>query len=284
MKEGSVVPNINRVPNISLDESIKMEMQAMKLVMEVPGVKSAVSGVGRGESPADPAGPERVDAHRQPQAARRVAGRLDAGHIADAMREKLKVLPGVQVVMAQPISDRVDEMVTGVRSDVAVKVFGDDLDLLREKADEIARVARRRGRGHRHPRRAHHRPAVPVGRDRPRAHRPPRPQRVGRERRDRGGHRRQAGHRGLRGRTPLPSVVRLPESFRDNVEKIGNMLVNARRRRAGGAGKPGQHPHRRRPGADLPRARQAPHRGGDQREGPRPGRLRGRAAEDRSPR
>ena len=48
------------------------------------------------------------------------------------MREKLKVLPGVQVVMAQPISDRVDEMVTGVRSDIAVKVFGDDLDQLKQ--------------------------------------------------------------------------------------------------------------------------------------------------------
>ena len=52
-----------------------------------------------------------------------------------------KVLPGAQVVMAQPISDRVDEMVTGVRSDVAVKVFGDDLDLLKKKADEMAKAA-----------------------------------------------------------------------------------------------------------------------------------------------
>jgi cobalt-zinc-cadmium resistance protein CzcA len=57
MKEGSMVPGINRVPNISLDESIRIEMEAMKLVMQVPGVKSAVSGVGRGESPADPQGP-----------------------------------------------------------------------------------------------------------------------------------------------------------------------------------------------------------------------------------
>jgi cobalt-zinc-cadmium resistance protein CzcA len=47
----------------------------------------------------------------------------------------------VQIVMAQPISDRVDEMVSGVRSDVAVKVFGDDLDKLRELAGEISRVA-----------------------------------------------------------------------------------------------------------------------------------------------
>jgi len=55
MKEGSIVPGINRVPNISLEESIKMENQAMKLIMEqVPGVRSAISGVGRGESPADP--------------------------------------------------------------------------------------------------------------------------------------------------------------------------------------------------------------------------------------
>ena len=46
----------------------------------------------------------------------------------------------MQIVMAQPISDRVDEMVTGVRSDVAVKMFGDDMDELKRKADEIARV------------------------------------------------------------------------------------------------------------------------------------------------
>ena len=45
------------------------------------------------------------------------------------------------MVMAQPISDRVDEMVTGVRADIAVKVFGDDLDVLIDKANEVARVA-----------------------------------------------------------------------------------------------------------------------------------------------
>ena len=50
---------MDRVPNISLDESIKLEMEAMRLVLQVPGVKSAVSRLGRGEIPADPAGPER---------------------------------------------------------------------------------------------------------------------------------------------------------------------------------------------------------------------------------
>jgi cobalt-zinc-cadmium resistance protein CzcA len=61
--------------------------------------------------------------------------------IADEIRERITTLPGVNLVMAQPISDRVDEMVTGVRADIAVKIFGDDLDLLIEKGREVAKVA-----------------------------------------------------------------------------------------------------------------------------------------------
>ena len=141
MKEGSVVPGINRLPNISLDESIRMENQAMKLVMEVPGVKSAISGVGRGESPADP----QSQNESTPIVSLKPRDEWPKGwnqdDIADAMRAKLETLPGVQIVMAQPISDRVDEMVTGVRSDIAVKVFGDDLEQLKTLAERISAVA-----------------------------------------------------------------------------------------------------------------------------------------------
>ena len=141
MKEGSLVPGINRVPNISLEESIRMEMEAMRLVMTIPGVKSAVSGLGRGESPADP----QAQNESTPIVSLTPRDTWPAGWtqdtIADEMRKKLSVLPGVQIVMAQPISDRVDEMVTGVRADIAVKIFGDDLQTLKATADEIARVA-----------------------------------------------------------------------------------------------------------------------------------------------
>ncbi|MBN9143141.1 MULTISPECIES: efflux RND transporter permease subunit [unclassified Novosphingobium] len=140
MKEGSVVPGINRVPNIALDESIKIEMEGMRLIMQVPGVKSAVSGVGRGESPADPQGPNESTPIVSLKPREEWPKGWNQDDIADAMREKLKALPGVQIVMAQPISDRVDEMVTGVRSDIAVKVFGDDMDELKRVAEEIARV------------------------------------------------------------------------------------------------------------------------------------------------
>ncbi|MEI7430663.1 MAG: CusA/CzcA family heavy metal efflux RND transporter, partial [Betaproteobacteria bacterium] len=141
MKEGSIVPGINRVPNISLDESLKMEMEAMRLVMEVPGVKSAVSGVGRGESPADAQGQNESTPIVSLKPRNEWPRGWDQDDIAEAMRDKLKALPGVQVVMAQPISARVAEMVTGVRSDVAIKVFGDDLELLKKTAEEIAKVA-----------------------------------------------------------------------------------------------------------------------------------------------
>jgi cobalt-zinc-cadmium resistance protein CzcA len=142
MKEGSIVPGINRVPNISLDESLRMEMDAMRKIMKVPGVLSAVSGVGRGESPAD----SQAQNESTPIVSLKPREQWPEGWtqdtIADAIRDLINLnLPGVQLVMAQPISDRVDELITGVRSDVAVKVFGDDLETLRKTANEIARVA-----------------------------------------------------------------------------------------------------------------------------------------------
>lgn len=141
MKEGSISPAIDRVPNISIDESIRMEMEAMRLALEVPGVKGGVSRLGRGESPADPAGPNEADPILSLKPRSEWPRGWTQDTIAAAIQEKLRVLPGVQLVMAQPISDRVDEMVTGVRADVAIKLFGDDLGELRDKANEIARVA-----------------------------------------------------------------------------------------------------------------------------------------------
>lgn len=141
MKENSIVPGIVRVPNISLDESIAMEMEALRMIMQVPGVKSAVSAVGRGESPADPQSQNESSPIVSLKPRNEWPGGWTQDNIADAIREKVKTLPGVQIVMAQPISARVAELVTGVRSDVAIKLFGDDLEMLRLKADAIARVA-----------------------------------------------------------------------------------------------------------------------------------------------
>lgn len=97
-----------------LEESIKMEMAAHKLVRTVPGVKFVVSRLGRGESPVDPAGAyNETDMMAQLVPADERNG-LTQDQIADEVRKRVSTLPGVNPVMAQPISDRVDEMVTGV--------------------------------------------------------------------------------------------------------------------------------------------------------------------------
>jgi cobalt-zinc-cadmium resistance protein CzcA len=141
MKEGSIVPSIVRTPNISIEESIKLETTAMKAITEVPGVKLVVSGIGRGESPADPQGQNESTpiVSLKPRAEWPEGWNQDS--IADAIREKVKNIPGIQVVLSQPIAARVAELVTGVRSDVAVKIFGSDIQVLKAKADEIAKIA-----------------------------------------------------------------------------------------------------------------------------------------------
>jgi cobalt-zinc-cadmium resistance protein CzcA len=141
MQEGTLSPNADRVPNISLDESIRMERQMQKLMREVPGVDQVVSRIGRGESPADPAGPNEADVLASLTPFDERPHGMTQDKIAEQIREKLATLPGINLVMSQPISDRVDEMVSGVRADVAVMLYGDDLDVLVSKANEIARVA-----------------------------------------------------------------------------------------------------------------------------------------------
>ncbi|MDP2882056.1 MAG: CusA/CzcA family heavy metal efflux RND transporter [Azonexus sp.] len=228
MKEGSVVPNVIRVPNISLDESIKMEMEAMRLVMQVPGVKSAVSGVGRGESPADPQGSN----ESTPIVSLLPRDQWPEGwtqdDIQDAIREKLKALPGVQIVMAQPISARVAEMVTGVRSDIAVKVFGDDLEQLKRVAGQIGKVAQAlQGAQDLRIERVSGQQYLSVEIDRQAI------ARLGLNVSDVndvletaiGG---KVATEIFEGERRFPGAVRLPERFRNNVEAISNILITSR--------------------------------------------------------
>lgn len=140
MQEGAITPVIVRVPKISLDESVKMETQALKEIMTIPGIQSAVSRLGRGESAADPGQPHESD----PIVALKPRSEWPKGWTQEtfneAIREKLKNLPGVELSISQPIAARVDEMVSGVRSQVAIKIFGDDLGQLKKLGDQIARI------------------------------------------------------------------------------------------------------------------------------------------------
>ncbi len=138
MKEGAITPVITRASNISLEESVKMEFSALKRISQIPGVDMAVSRLGRGASAADPGQPNESDpiVTLKPASDRE----LSQDAIAERIRAILKTLPGVDSAISQPIAARVDEMVSGVRSQVAIKIFGDDLRELRLLGDQIGRV------------------------------------------------------------------------------------------------------------------------------------------------
>ncbi len=139
MKEGAVTPVIIRAPSISLDEAIIIETEAMKAIAAIPGVKSVVSKLGRGETPADPASQNESDPIADLDLIG--SGRTQA-EIEEDIRKALAALPGVNIVISQPIAQRVDEMVTGVRSQVAIKIFGDDLEELRKLSEQVARIVK----------------------------------------------------------------------------------------------------------------------------------------------
>jgi cobalt-zinc-cadmium resistance protein CzcA len=138
MKEGSITPTIIRMPSIAIDEAVKIDMEVMKIVSEVPGVKKAMSVLGRGESPADPSGPNESNpvVSMDPESGRRQV------EIEEDIRKALTHIPGVQIVMNQPIAQRVDEMLTGVRSQLAIKIFGDDLTELRRLSEQVAQIVK----------------------------------------------------------------------------------------------------------------------------------------------
>ncbi len=138
MKEGSITPTIVRMPSISLDEAAKIDLEAMKRISQIPGVRMAVSKLGRGESPADPSGPNESD----PVVSIDTAAERSQTAIEEDIRHALADLPGVQIVMNQPIAQRVDEMLTGVRSQLAIKIFGDDLAELKRLAEQVAMIVK----------------------------------------------------------------------------------------------------------------------------------------------
>ena len=107
MQEGSITPLITRAPNISLDESIKLEFEATKRIMTIPGVEMVVSRLGKGESPADPGQPNESD----PIVTLKPLGERELSQeaIAQLIREKLKTLPGIELAISQPIAARVDK-------------------------------------------------------------------------------------------------------------------------------------------------------------------------------
>lgn len=143
LKEGTIVARLSMAPSISLEESKRTAMIVERRLLKIPEVSEVVTRIGRGEvgAHADPTNSAEMYVLLKAKSEWRVSG--DQTYIEGVIREELGEIPGVQVNLTQPVAMTVDELLEGVRAELAIKLFGDDLDLLKNKADEIAAVVRK---------------------------------------------------------------------------------------------------------------------------------------------
>ncbi|MBU0984116.1 MAG: CusA/CzcA family heavy metal efflux RND transporter, partial [candidate division Zixibacteria bacterium] len=140
LQEGTIILKLTMAPSISFEESKRITMIVERRLTPIPEVREIVTRIGRGE----------VGAHAHPinsaetYIALNPSDTWENAHsqeeLLDYIRAHLGEIPGVRTNFTQPIAAAVDELLEGVRAELAVKLFGPDLDILKAKADEIADV------------------------------------------------------------------------------------------------------------------------------------------------
>lgn len=130
--EGSFTVNVSTLPGISLDESDKIGREAERIIMSIPEVKTVARKTGRAE----------LDEHSfgvnvsEIEAPYELKDRT-RGEVVKELREKLASIPGANIEIGQPISHRIDAMLSGTESQIAIKLFGDDLNRLYQIGSKI---------------------------------------------------------------------------------------------------------------------------------------------------
>ena len=138
LEEGDILLRVTMAPSISLTEASKTTTRIEKRLLEAfPEVKSIVTRVGRGEvgAHADPTNSAEAFVELNPKSEWRDG--MSAEDLRTAISENLETFPGIVVNIGQPIAMSVDELLTGTRAELAVKIFGPDSDVLLEKSQEL---------------------------------------------------------------------------------------------------------------------------------------------------
>jgi len=144
LDEGDIAMQALIKPGSALSETIDVSIKLENIIMEnFPEVKTMVSRIGVAEIPTDPMPMDIADTYiiLEKDMDKWVSA-SSKEELLDKIKEKISVIPGVNFVFTQPVELRFNELLTGVREDVAIKLYGDDLKILAEKAQEMARIIR----------------------------------------------------------------------------------------------------------------------------------------------
>lgn len=140
MDEGDIIIGTEKLPSINLNQSLIIDGKIQQAILSrVPEVKEIVSRVGADELGLDPMGLNQTD-HFLILQARENWRSPDKSVLIDHLRQVMQDLPGIAYSFTQPIDMRVNEMILGVRGDLAIKIFGSDLDLLNQHAQQIKKI------------------------------------------------------------------------------------------------------------------------------------------------
>ena len=133
--EGSFTINVSLMPGVSLEESDKIGREAEKIIMSIPEVKCVSRKTGRAELAEHSFGVN-VSEIEAPY----VINDRSKSEILKDLREKLSVIPGANIEIGQPISHRIDAMLSGSKAQIAIKLFGPDLNKLYKTGSEIKNI------------------------------------------------------------------------------------------------------------------------------------------------
>jgi cobalt-zinc-cadmium resistance protein CzcA len=142
LREGSIVINTVRLASVSLDESVRYGTAIERTLLErfPDEIERVWTRTGSAEVATDPMGIELSDVFITLAPRDRWTRAESQDELVAVMQEELSVLPGMRMIFTQPIEMRVNEMIAGIRADVGVKLFGDDFDVLKDRAAAIQRV------------------------------------------------------------------------------------------------------------------------------------------------
>ncbi|PIR20591.1 MAG: CusA/CzcA family heavy metal efflux RND transporter [Deltaproteobacteria bacterium CG11_big_fil_rev_8_21_14_0_20_47_16] len=148
LNEGSIVVMLQRDVNISMTEAVRMQEESEKLIMDFPEVAKVFSRTGTAEAATDPMGIYQTDTFVMLKPKKdwpKVDGRRRGkDELAEAIAEKLrKEMPDQEPILTQPIQMRFNELMEGTRADIAVKIFGDDLEQLLEQSEKAETILKK---------------------------------------------------------------------------------------------------------------------------------------------